>query len=159
MDNNILDMNKSKPFLSILTEEKHDRNKSNQIMAILTQNDIKIVLDNSDQTTEPELKFLSKDVNLKNLQRKKPEDLSQTTINLQNPLIKDCENDTVIGFRLPMRSIFFLPTVCQVCKVKVSNYIICPNCLMVSYCKDEHMKIDVVHKVRLNFKLKKNSTF
>lgn len=39
----------------------------------------------------------------------------------------------------------FLSTVCHVCKVNLSRYFLCLGCKMVSYCKEDHLKVDYLN--------------
>ncbi|KAG5670980.1 hypothetical protein PVAND_001207 [Polypedilum vanderplanki] len=39
----------------------------------------------------------------------------------------------------------FCSFICQVCKVNLSRYFLCNECKMVSYCKEEHLKIDYLN--------------
>lgn len=114
-------------------EERQELDKFNEMNAILTQNDIKILLPKSDDH-EPEsnLKFLSKEINIENLRKDRAQVANLTSIDLKNPINvfpvdeNDAkENDNAfIEFKLTTRPIF-LATACQTCKIRITKYVTC----------------------------------
>jgi splicing suppressor protein 51 len=152
MDNKSLD-----PNLSIIPtmsshDERQQQQQYQQMKAILTKDDIKILCPNSKSTDDcdnsgPELKFLSKEVNVKNLEMSKKSS-TKTPIDLRKPInvfsVMDTDDNNCLEFKLTARPVF-ITTICQHCKFSISTYFTCKLCQMVSYCKDEHLKIDSVN--------------
>lgn len=144
MDDNLLVINNSSEISP--PSSPSNFGTSNQLTAFLTKDGIQILEPKPKadvQTESSNLKFLSKEINAKFLERL----TSQTTIDLRNPLnisSNETDNDidnNYIEFKIAPRPIFSA-SCCQVCKVSINNYNTCKNCLMVSYCKDEHLKMD-----------------
>lgn len=142
MDNNLLVMNSPETFPN-LPKSPIDEESSTVSKAFLTKDGIQILESKSDvQTENTNLKFLSKEITCQ-----KDEKLPiQSPIDLKNPFnisTKDIDSDeeNYVEFKIAPRTIFSV-SCCQVCKMSISNYNTCKKCLMVSYCKDEHLKFD-----------------
>uniref|UniRef100_A0A182YJD2 MYND-type domain-containing protein n=1 Tax=Anopheles stephensi TaxID=30069 RepID=A0A182YJD2_ANOST len=53
----------------------------------------------------------------------------------------DEETEDTIEYKFTPRPVF-IATICQVCKNPLKSYFHCERCLMVSYCGDEHRRMD-----------------
>lgn len=125
----------------------------NQSKAFLTNDGIQIMEPKPDvQNETTNLKFLSKEIQLKKTESQtigKPADY-QNPIDLRNPLNistdepDNNEENKFVEFKISPRPVFST-SCCQVCKMNIVNYHTCKDCLMVSYCKDEHLKMDIAN--------------
>lgn len=136
------------PLKNPINSPSTPNNKMNAILS--SDGSIKIIFSSEAPIVDLNIKgkFLSKEIpcveidsSSSNCDSSKVTTISKSSAGSNQ--IECVENDQFQKYKQIPRQVF-MATICQVCKVNLSRYFLCNGCKMVAYCKEDHLKVDVL---------------